>query len=807
MPMRLANDPVECLKIFLQKNSPDAHKLMHQLVSLGRPLLLRSQILDAYKALCDQESGNNQALSAISACFQICQEAVVNHAWIILALRRRVARWSYVRVHIETMGLEEVSVGEFLQFKERLIAHKHDDEFVLEIDLAPFDREFYKLHEPGSIGRGVEFLNRRLSSHLFEELGQRAEHILEFLRVHRYRNQQLMLNGNIDNLQGLRDALRGAMDLLGDHAAETPWDQIVHELRSLGFEPGWGRDAARTRETMHLLLGILEAPSPDTLEAFLGRVPMIFSMAILSPHGFFGQSNVLGRPDTGGQVVYILDQVRALENEMYNRLYQQGLDINPQIMVVTRLIPEADGTSCDQRLEHIAGTRHAQILRVPFHNAAGEVVRPWISRFEIWPYLERFSIDAEHELLAELGGRPDFIIGNYSDGNLVASLMSRRLGVTQCNIAHALEKTKYLYSDLYWKENEPHYHFSCQFTADLIAMNTADFIITSTYQEIAGTRDNVGQYESYASFTMPDLYRVLHGVDIYDPKFNIVSPGADPEVYFPYTESARRFTHLHSEIDALIFGDNEATPSRGVLKDRGKPLIFTLARMDRIKNVTGLLEWYGRDQTLRAEANLLIASGHIDPDDSADAEERSQIERMHELMDKYELDGQVRWLERQVDKERNSEIYRFVADRRGVFVQPALFEAFGLTVIEAMGCGLPTFATCYGGPAEIIEDGKSGFHIDPNHGELAARRIAKFFKICRDEAFHWEHVSQGGIERVDARFTWRLYAERMMTLSRVYGFWKHVSGLKRTETRRHLDMFYALQFRPLALGLEQQTDA
>jgi hypothetical protein len=43
---------------------------------------------------------------------------------------------------------------------------------------------------------------------------------------------------------------------------------------------------------------------------------MIFSIAILSPHGWFGQANVLGRPDTGGQVVYILDQVRALEEEM-----------------------------------------------------------------------------------------------------------------------------------------------------------------------------------------------------------------------------------------------------------------------------------------------------------------------------------------------------------------------------------------------------------------------------------------------------------------------------------------------------------
>ena len=802
MSIRLVADPVECLSAFLRENPADAHKLMHQFLALRRPLLLRSDLIDAYRSLCESAE-DKQRLWSIAGCFQVCQEAVLNHAWVIFAFRRRVARWSYLRVHVETMGVEEVRVNDFLSFKEHLIAQQPEDAFTLEIDLAPFDREFYKLHEPDSIGRGVEFLNRSLSSHLFEEMGKKAEHVLEFLSVHRYRNQQLMLNGDINDLQALRDALRIAMQLLGELPEDTPWEQTVHELRSLGFEPGWGRDAVRTRETMRLLLEILEAPSPDNLEAFLGRVPMIFSLAVISPHGYFGQSNVLGRPDTGGQVVYILDQVRALEQEMYDRLYAQGLDISPQIMVITRLIPEADGTSCDQRIERIAGTRNAQILRVPFHSASGEIIRPWISRFEIWPYLERFANDAERELLAELGGRPDLIIGNYSDGNLVASLMSRRLGVTQCNIAHALEKTKYLYSDLFWKENEPQYHFSCQFTADLIAMNTADFIITSTYQEIAGTRDNLGQYESYVSFTMPGLYRVLQGVDVYDPKFNIVSPGADQAVYFPYTESERRFTHLHGEIETLVYGDNDVVPSRGVLTDTDKPLIFTLARMDRIKNVTGLVEWYGKDQALRSVANLLVASGHIDPADSEDEEERSQIKRMHELMDEYELDGQVRWLERQVDKERNSEIYRYVADRRGIFVQPALFEAFGLTVIEAMGCGLPTFATCYGGPTEIIEDGKSGYHIDPNHGELAAQRIAKFLELCRDEAYHWEHISRGGLERVNAHYTWRLYAERMMTLSRIYGFWKHVSGLKRTETRRHLDMFYALQFRPLASSLER----
>jgi sucrose synthase len=806
MNPRIPAEPVDRLKAFVQNNPTDAHKLMHRLTALGRPLLLRSDLVDAFRQLCDSDEISQQAEITVAESFQTCQEAIVNHAWIVLAFRRRVARWSYLRIHVDTMSVEEIPVKEFLRIKEQLIVPRSEEEFTLEIDLAPFDQEFYKLQEQDSIGRGVEFLNRRLSSHLFEEMGKKAQHVLEFLRVHHYRNQQLMLNDKITSLGQLRDALRYAEELLDDLDSDVSWDVTVQELRHLGFEPGWGRNAQRTRETMRLLLEILQAPSPDNLEAFLGRVPMIFSLAILSPHGFFGQSNVLGRPDTGGQVVYILDQVRALEQEMYDRLYEQGLDIEPQIKVITRLIPESDGTTSDQRLEHIAGTRYAHILRVPFRSASGEIKRKWISRFDIWPYLERFSIDAEHELLAELGGRPDLIIGNYSDGNLVASLMSRRLGVTQCNIAHALEKTKYLYSDLYWKDNEPQYHFSCQFTADLIAMNTADFIITSTYQEIAGTRNSLGQYESYASFTMPGLYRVLHGIDVYDPKFNIVSPGADSEVYFPYTQKLSRFSHLHDEIESLIYGDDDGESSRGVLLEQEKPLIFTLARMDRIKNVTGLVEWYAQNADLREEANLLVAAGHIDPDDSGDEEERTQIKLMHELIDEYGLDGQVRWLERQVDKERNSEVYRYIADKKGVFVQPALFEAFGLTVIEAMGCGLPTFATCYGGPAEIIVDGKSGFHIDPNHGDRAAQRIARFLQRCREEPDYWESISQGGLDRVNERYTWRLYAERMMTLSRVYGFWKHVSGLKRTETRRHLEMFYALQYRPLAAALETGSE-
>jgi sucrose synthase len=407
-------------------------------------------------------------------------------------------------------------------------------------------------------------------------------------------------------------------------------------------------------------------------------------------------------------------------------------------------------------------------------------------------------------MIAEFGGRPDLIVGNYSDGCLVASIMSRRLQVTQCNIAHALEKTKYLFSDLFWRENDDAYHFACQFSADLISMNMADFIITSTYQEIAGTPESVGQYESYGAFTMPGLYRVVKGIDVYDPKLNVVSPGADPDIYFPYTQENRRLDGLRTELEELIFGEEGAgaTPSRSRLEDRSKPLLFTMARLDRIKNLTGLVEWYGKCARLREAANLFVVGGHLDPDRSSDREEREQILRMHHLIDEHDLTGQIRWVGFQSERNLVGELYRMVADTRGAFVQPALFEAYGLTIIEAMTSGLPTFATCYGGPSEIIVHGESGFHIDPNHGDQAAGLMADFLEECARNPRHWDHLSRGSIRRIQLRYTWQLYGRRMMTLARVYGFWKYVTNLEREETRRYLEMLYNLEFRRLAAGVK-----
>ncbi|KAL7151153.1 hypothetical protein ABFS83_04G012300 [Erythranthe nasuta] len=779
--------------------------LLSRYVAQGKGILQPHILIDELDNIIGDDSARKTLSDGpFSEVLRTAQEAIVLPPFVAIAIRPRPGVWEFVRVNVYELSVEELTVSEYLRFKEELVDGQKDDPFALELDFEPFNATFPRPTRSSSIGNGVQFLNRHLSSVMFRNK-ESLEPLLDFLRVHRYKGHVLMLNDRIQRISSLESALTKAEDYVSKLPPETQYSEFEYVLQGMGFERGWGDTAARVLEMMHLLSDILQAPDPSTLETFLGQVPMVFNVVILSVHGYFGQANVLGLPDTGGQIVYILDQVRALENEMIQRIKRQGLNITPRVLIVTRLIPDSAGTSCNQRLERISGCEYSHILRVPFKTEHG-ILRKWISRFDVWPYLEKFAEDAANEIAAELQGIPDLIIGNYSDGNLVASLLSHKMGVTECTIAHALEKTKYPDSDIYWKKYEEKYHFSCQFTADLLAMNHSDFIITSTYQEIAGTKNTVGQYESHAAFTLPGLYRVVHGVDVFDTKFNIVSPGADDTIYFTYSDKAKRLTSFHASLEKLIYDPQQSDEHIGVLEDPSKPIIFSMARLDRVKNISGLVESYGKNAKLRELANLVVVAGYNDVKKSSDREEISEIEKMHAIIKEHNLHGQIRWIAAQTNRARNGELYRYIADKRGIFVQPALYEAFGLTVVEAMTCGLPTFATCHGGPLEIIEDGISGFHIDPYHPDKASALMADFFQKCNEDPSYWVTISEAGLQRIQERYTWKIYSERLMTLAGVYGFWKYVSKLERREARRYLEMFYILKFRDLVKSVPLAVD-
>ena len=86
----------------------------------------------------------------------------------------------------------------------------------------------------------------------------------------------------------------------------------------MGLEKGWGDNVEHVSDMIHFLLEILQAPDPSTLEMFLGRIPMVFNVVILSPHGYFGQANVLGMPDTGGQLHGLLTIALCISWDLFS---------------------------------------------------------------------------------------------------------------------------------------------------------------------------------------------------------------------------------------------------------------------------------------------------------------------------------------------------------------------------------------------------------------------------------------------------------------------------------------------------------
>jgi len=787
----------------------DLRGFVSQLQELTQRYLLRNDILQAFEEFCQAKENPEhfKQSSRLGKLIYYTQEIILEEDSLCLIIRPKIARSLAYRL-LEDLTFEQLSIQELLDRRDRFVDRFHPEEGdVFEIDFGPFYDYSPIIRDAKNIGKGVEFLNRYLSSKLFQDPGQWLEALYNFLNIHNYKGIVLLINGRIQNQRQLSDKVKQAINLLTDFPYDRPLEEFRYELQALGFEPGWGNTAGRVKETLEILDELIDSPDDGVLEAFLSRIPMIFRIVLVSIHGWVAQEGVLGRADTGGQLVYVLDQARSLEKQLEEDITLAGLDgfeIKPKVIVLTRLIPNSDGTRCNERLEKIHGTENAWILRVPFREFNPNVTQNWISRFEIWPYLETYAIDAEKELYTEFQGKPDLIIGNYSDGNLVAFLLARKLKITQFNIAHALEKSKYLFSNLYWQDLEQFYYFSLQFTADTIAMNAANCIVSSTYQEIVGMSDSVGQYESYETFTMPGLYHVVKGIELYSPKFNVVPPGVNQYIYFPYNRSEERVSSRIERLEELLFTLEDSSQVFGSLADPNKRPIFAMARLDRIKNLTGLVECFGRSEELQQHCNLILIAGKLYVSDSRDNEEREEIEKIYGLIDRYDLQNKIRWLGIRLSKSDAGEVYRIMADRQGVFVQPALFEAFGLTVLEAMISGLPVFGTQFGGPLEIIQDGINGFYINTTNLEETAEKMLDFVSKCQENPHYWQEISDRAIERVETTYTWPIHTTKLLSLARIYGFWNFTSQENREDVLRYIESLFYLLFKPRAQELLNQ---
>ncbi len=163
---------------------------------------------------------------------------------------------------------------------------------------------------------------------------------------------------------------------------------------------------------------------------------------------------------------------------------------------------------------------------------------------------------------------------------------------------------------------------------------------------------------------MPGLYRVENGINIYHTKFNILSPGVNENIYFPYTEKNKRLKEVERKLKNLVFANDNLPDTVGVLANPELTPIFSMARLDKNKNLTSLVKWFGKNEEMRKLSNLIIVGGVVNAENSLIRKRSMKYHLMHSLIEQYNLHEQIRWIGTLFPKHEAGELYRIIADKR-----------------------------------------------------------------------------------------------------------------------------------------------
>jgi sucrose-phosphate synthase len=153
-------------------------------------------------------------------------------------------------------------------------------------------------------------------------------------------------------------------------------------------------------------------------------------------------------------------------------------------------------------------------------------------------------------------------------------------------------------------------------------------------------------------------------------------------------------------------------------------------------------------------ANLAVFAGIRKDISEMEENERNVLTEILLLMDKYDLYGKMAIPKRHDFEYEVPELYRIAAEKHGVFVNSALTEPFGITLIEAAACGLPIVAPNDGGPIDIVKNCKCGVLVDTTDTKEMASSIKQII-VNGDQ---WKQYSKSGIMNIRKYYTWKSHA-------------------------------------------------
>jgi len=215
-------------------------------------------------------------------------------------------------------------------------------------------------------------------------------------------------------------------------------------------------------------------------------------LLMISTHGYVAAEPELGLPDTGGQVVYVL--------ELSKHLGRMGYDVD----VFTRRFD-------DQRELESFG-RSARLVRVPCGGTA------FIEKERLGYHIPEWSLNALR-LIRATRYHYDAVISHYWDAGLAGDTLSAWLGVPHVHVPHSLGAWKRDTTPGDSQALEARYNFSQRISAERRLYRSCHKLIATTAQQ--------------GSYLQGRDYRVKAG------KVVVIPPGFDPDRFFPVAPAKR----------------------------------------------------------------------------------------------------------------------------------------------------------------------------------------------------------------------------------------------------------------------------
>ncbi|NVD45072.1 HAD-IIB family hydrolase [Qipengyuania atrilutea] len=305
---------------------------------------------------------------------------------------------------------------------------------------------------------------------------------------------------------------------------------------------------------------------------------------------------------------------------------------------------------------------------------------------------------------------PDLIHAHYADAGILARHAKEERGIPYIFTGHSLGAVKREVNGKADAELEK------RIAIEERALEQADAVIASSRDEAEAQYAHYGNIES--------------------GRIRVLPPGCDLTRF----ESAKPTQKVRDDLAQF-------------LREPAKPMLLAIARPVRKKNLLGLVEAYASDAALQEAANLVIVAGCRSNIAALEDECRDVMEELIAAIDRHDLYGKVAYPKNHVPADIPA-YYALARESGGVFVNPALNEPFGLTLLEAAASRLPVVATDSGGPNDIVERCHNGELVSPRDAGAIARACREIVTDRRK----WIRYAAAGVEAVSA-YDWKAHCK------------------------------------------------